>query len=352
MTTICITKISETTHVMLELVYLSGCNILILCVFVCYSLVHPLSPRGKLVHGGRDGLKATNQLIHQAIKHKPSCVLRDKLFRVALTDKNVHQLQQTALQYPDLCEWISPEKMKEITGTSSLGAVQLANGCKVLHVPSYLEGLWMECVERSEHTAQWSVERAVDEPDFDWRERLQDFDTVILAAGAGLFQTSVLNQKNFPVDLIRGQSIEMVVPDDYFLDEALLCGKYISPLLESNRLLIGATHEYRPEPLSERDVVNDLRARSYELAPNLWDRGTVDKITTGYRVQSRRGTFGRLPIVGRLSEIHSDAWIFTGLSSRGLLYHGLYGDILTDAILGECNDTLWNEYNLDWWRQH
>lgn len=339
---------------MMELVYLSGSIILIhliLFVFVGYSLVHPLSPRGKLLHGGRDGLKATNRFIYQAIKHKPSCVLRDKIYRVALTDKNVQQLQQTALHYPDLCEWISPEKTKEITGTSSLGALQLTNGCKVLHIPSYLKGLWMECVERSDHTAQWSIERAVNEPEFDWRERLQEFDTVILAAGAGLFQNSVLNQNNFPVDLIRGQSIEMVAPDGYCLDEALLCGKYISPLLESNRLLVGATHEYQLEPLSEHDVVNDLRERCYDLAPNLWDRGTVDKITTGYRVQSRRGAFGRLPIVGRLSEIHPDAWIFTGLSSRGLLYHGLYGDILTDAILGERNDSLWNEYNLDWWRQ-
>jgi glycine/D-amino acid oxidase-like deaminating enzyme len=280
-------------------------------------------------------------------------VLRDKLYRVALTQKNVQQLQQTALHYPEFCKWTSPEKLKDITGTSSLGGVELTNGCKVLHVPSYLEGLWMACVERSDHTARWSVEQYVDQPEFDWRQRLHEFDTVVLAAGAGLFQTQILNQNNFPVDLIRGQSIEMIAPANYCGEQALLCGKYISPLLESNRLLIGATHEYKPEPLSEQDVVKDLKERSYRLAPDLWDYGTVKNITVGYRVQSRRGAFGRVPIIGRLDleGIHSNAWIFTGLSSRGLLYHGLYGDILTNAIIGNRNETLWNEYNLDWWRQ-
>jgi glycine/D-amino acid oxidase-like deaminating enzyme len=333
---------------------LSGYNIilhLILFYSFVYSLVHPLSPRGKLVHGGREGLTATNRLIHQAIKYKPFCVLRDKLYRVALTEKHLQQLQQTALHYPEFCKWISPEELKEITGTSSLGGVQLTNGCKVLHVPSYLEGLWMACMERSNHTARWSVEPCVDEPEFDWRQRLQEFDTVVLAAGAGLFQTPMLNQNDFPVDLIRGQSIEMVAPANYCVDEALLCGKYISPLPERNLLLIGATHEYTPEPLSEHDVVKDLKERCYKLAPNLWDYGTVKNITVGFRVQSRRGAFGRVPIVGRLDFEGKDAWIFTGLSSRGLLYHGLYGDILTNAMLGKRNETLWNEYNLDWWRQ-
>ena len=49
-----------------------------------------------------------------------------------------------------------------------------------------------------------------------------------------------------------------------------------------------------------------------------------------------------------------NVYIFTGLSSRGLLYHGLYGDLLTNVILGNENEneTLVGQekYNLDWWR--
>ena len=205
-------------------------------------------------------------------------------------------------------------------------------------------------------TIQWTlVDKSATTHD-DWKQRLQEFDTVVLAAGSGLFHDSLLSKHDFPVDLIRGQSIEMSVNEDkHYVDEALLCGKYISPLVEPNRVLIGATHEWKSIPLNKSEVIHDLKERSYQLAPGVWDHGKIDKITSGYRVQSRRGTFGRSPIIGKLANdatnrVHSNAWIFTGLSSRGLLHHGLYGDILTDAILGRQNETMWNEYNLDWWR--
>jgi hypothetical protein len=60
---------------------------------------------------------------------------------------------------------------------------------------------------------------------------------------------------------------------------------------------------------------------------------------------------GRRPIVGRIGVDSSSAssWIFTGLSSRGLLYHGIYGEKLAraiwadneDELLKDCPDTLW-----------
>jgi hypothetical protein len=59
--------------------------------------------------------------------------LRDKLYRVALSQKNVQQLQQTALHYPEFCKWTLPEKKKDISGgTSSLGSVELTNGYKLI----------------------------------------------------------------------------------------------------------------------------------------------------------------------------------------------------------------------------
>jgi glycine/D-amino acid oxidase-like deaminating enzyme len=303
------------------------------------------------VHGGHQGLAATNKLVKHAKKYKPDCVLRDEIYRVALNEKHVEQLQKTATTVPEYCEWISKEEMQQYS-QYALGGLRLANGCKVIHVPTYLEGLWMACQELSQENGSMAVWTLVDDATLDWKKQLDEFDAVVLAAGAGLFHDSLVSEQEFPIDLIRGQSIEMNINKEHYVSEALLCGKYISPLPEKNRLLIGATHEYKAAPLSETELVEDLKERSYELAPNVWDYGTVDKITSGYRVQSRRGAFGRAPIIGKLldNDSHSNVWIFTGLSSRGLLYHGLYGDILTDAILGKRNETLWNEWKLDWWR--
>jgi len=324
-----------------------------------HRLVHPLSPRGKLVHGGRKGLIATNKLVEHARQYQPDCVLKEQLYRVALNDQHVEQLQQTAKTLPDFCEWISREEMQDLSKSKyALGGLRLSNGCKVIHVPSYLDGLWMACEELATQndddcSAQWQlVDTSFSR--HEWKDRLQEFDAVVLAAGSGLFHDSFLNKDEFLVDLIRGQSIEMNVENAHYVSVALLCGKYISPLPLANRVLIGATHEWKLETLSETELVHDLQERSYELAPTIWDYGEIDKITSGYRVQSRRGAFGRSPIIGKLDggicDFHSNTWIFTGLSSRGLLYHGLYGDILTDAILGRQNNTLWDEYKLDWWR--
>ena len=94
-------------------------------------------------------------------------------------------------------------------------------------------------------------------------------------------------------------------------DEAFLSGKYISPL-----------------------PVN----------------GTVDRLTTGVRLQSNRGRFGKMPIVGRYEHTaetairHENCWIFTGLSSRGLIYHGLFGRWLAESVLRDEEETMREQF--------
>jgi glycine/D-amino acid oxidase-like deaminating enzyme len=176
---------------------------------------------------------------------------------------------------------------------------------------------------------------------------------VVLAAGAGLFQSLVVDKNaGLPVQLVRGQSIEMTLDGDYegHSINALLCGKYISPLPEPNRVLIGATHEFMSDPLDRDQVEKELRDRSYIFASSVWDNGTIDRITSGYRIQSNRGKHGRLPIIGQYqSPHHPNTWIFTGLSSRGLLYHGIFGEFLSDMILGDANMTSL-PVEIDWWK--
>ena len=103
-----------------------------------------------------------------------------------------------------------------------------------------------------------------------------------------------------------------------------------------------------------------------------WDAPTTPKATTsrietnsprfanwlsGIRVQSHRGNYGRVPMVGRLPHC-SNVWIFTGLSSRGLLHHALYARHLVDGILastdpnpslGTRDEAEATPSDLDWW---
>lgn len=203
---------------------------------------------------------------------------------------------------------------------------------------------------------------------------LAKYDVVILSAGADILRDRLVDggERRLPVQLVRGQSIEITslttttTDENGIPNEALLCGKYVSPLpsddttnnpSSSRRFVIGATHEFKDDPLNAEEVIDELKSRTYELAKSLWDSGTIDRVTSGVRLQTHRGRFGRMPIVGRYINngadgvCHRNSWIFTGLSSRGLLYHGLFASWLANAVLHDDEEKLRDEFaDFDWWR--
>ncbi len=360
-------------------------------------------------------MEATNQLLKAACQHfsgdnatldvnddtttiDPSIVLQDSVYRVALSMEQQSSLQDLARKshatlepFHVFCQWIPPAEMDSIldssfgpsTSTTStarpqhFGALKLSGNAKVIHVPSYLCGLWKACLHLSHQTAQWILTDPSVVPS-EWLERLNtEFDIVILAAGAGLFRpeptaasneasspsrsssntsdtSSILSSKDFPIQLVRGQSAEMQrrvesppLSHAQRRPPALVCGKYVLPTLQDGRILVGATHEFQSIPWACDQILDDLRERTVSLLPSIWNQQEEDndddwevaQISSGMRVQTNRIRLGRLPIIGHL---HSNVWIFTGLSGRGLLYHALFGDYLTDSILQSWKKDLHN----------
>jgi hypothetical protein len=360
-------------------------------------LLHPLSPRGKLVHWGLEGLAATNGMVDAALQASdaPSdaILLRPELYRVATSNDQVEQLRQTAALYPQIAEWHDPE---HATNPTLFGALRLFNGCCVLHVPSYLRGLYYACrheAARKGSSIRWqqlgspqntSVQGARTLDDKNWGvtvycygssmfDRRSTKDSTSWFSPSGFDGSSTTRERSvLPIQLVRGQSIEVQLRQP--LPHALLCGKYISPVPHHpDRVLIGATHEFQLEPLPEQRVVRELKDRTVDFAPFCWEEADeiesddsdlplsfarLVHMTQGYRVQSARGKYGRRPIIGQLPSSmvattddspNQSLWIFTGLSSRGLLYHGLYSQLLSQAILQRnenlllrhCPDILW-----------
>jgi glycine/D-amino acid oxidase-like deaminating enzyme len=304
-------------------------------------LLHPLSPRGKLIHWGLEGLAAAEKLVDTASRHGDNVILRRELYRVALSPQNVEQFQATAERLPELCDWLKAEDIPNCEGSKVLGGLRLSNGCKVIHVPSYLQGLWKACehvaAERGCSTS-WSISKKADVR--------ATCDTAVYAAGNGLFQNGVLSNADLPVQLVRGQSLELRVPDHEHKKPALLCGKYLSPLPNPNLALLGATQEFKETAFTRSEVIAELKKRTDGAF--VWNEDQIHRVTTGTRVQSERGKYGRLPIVGRLRE---NEWMFTGLSSRGLVYHGIYGELLADAILTDSEENMLEKCaDLHWWK--
>jgi glycine/D-amino acid oxidase-like deaminating enzyme len=246
-----------------------------------------------------------------------------------------------------------------------------------------LRGLWKACQQQASQSKEGSssiewclVEQHQDDtPSIQQRLEL-DFDVIVYCGGSGMFSKSTsdssetsafFTQGDFPVQLVRGQSLELILPRPQ--TAALLCGKYISPMpSHNNKALVGATHEFQDEPLSQEQVLAELKERTASL-PFVWNGAVVERVTSAVRVQSARGPYGRRPIIGRLpwtgaggnvnltafnssNNNNNNAWVFTGLSSRGLLYHALYGDILANAILSDSESTLLEQCpDMLWWKK-
>lgn len=327
---------------------------------VAGGLLHPFSPRGKLLYLGREGLEVSNNLISASRSaQEKDCVLREQIYRIALNDKNVKDLQDTALLYPEHATWLTPSLVQEKCGSrDTQGGVLFSNGCKIIHVPTYLQGLWQACLDLSpDGGVTWSIEED-DASASGWNDRLSVFDTVVFSAGSGLFRDSILQKDalDFPGDLVRGQSVEMTIDESAAANhpnEAILCGKYVAPLPERNRVLIGATHEWKEEPFCNETVIEELRKRSIDFTDFVWENSKIDRVTTGCRVQTTRGQYGRMPCIGKAkyNDVHRNAWLFTGLSGRGLIYHGIYGKVLSKAILKDNEEEILSQIpEAFWWK--
>jgi glycine/D-amino acid oxidase-like deaminating enzyme len=336
--------------------------------------MHPFSPKGKLIHFGLEALEKSKHLVQVATKHQPSCLIQPHLYRIALNEVNVQQLQDAALKYPEFAIWLSRGEITNQLGADSMGGLKLSNGCQVIHVPSYLQALWEACENKAKEingSITWEMSRLNDATSV----RLLDmnYDAVIYAAGAGIIQDNLLDDVALPVQLIRGQSLLMNFSeqiDSIQQNEALLCGKYVAPLPSvdnssssqissgKRQFIIGATHEFKSTKLTQDEVFEELKQRSYQLAPKLWDHGVVQNVTSGMRMQSNRGKYGRMPIIGRITNLkagnsQTKSWVFAGLSSRGLIYHGLFGCWLAEAVLRDDEQVLSQYFEeFDWWKSN
>lgn len=307
------------------------------------------------MHKGLEGLAATGILIGAAAKHQDGdskVILREDMYRVALSESNVEQFTATASLHSNICSWVDKSDMDPSLGLGEevLGYLRLFNGCRVIHVPSYLVCLWRACQGNSD-SATWRLVR----PCEDIFSLVANYDAVVWSAGSGLYRL-LSKSHNIPAQLVRGQSLILEAPEAYGEAEAILCGKYVSPLPRKTHIMVGATHEFDEKALGRDCVIADLRKRTLAAVPGAWE-GRIEEITEGFRVQSNRGKFGRMPIVGKIGDqldekAGRNGWIFTGLSSRGLLYHSLYAEILAEAILvGDETPIQQSAQELLWWKR-
>lgn len=139
-------------------------------------------------------------------------------------------------------------------------------------------------------------------------EELDSFDRIVLTTGA-----ESLAWADLPLKKTIGQSL--ICRWEKPLEMSLLGHGHITPTESKDFCLVGSTYEHteKPDPKKALALIDQV-AQFYPPAKDF----KVEEIQVGTRISPK---VGYLPLV---QKINPKTWIFTGLGSRGLIYHALF----------------------------
>ena len=200
--------------------------------------------------------------------------------------------------------WEPPEMYSDLKKEGD--HIMITSGATVF-MKSYLEGLYQALGD-----CKLSVGELVDE---------EKFDQVLYSIGGG-FKTWDLEGVQF----VKGQILTCKAKEK--CERSIIGSGHISPLEDENLVQIGSTYEYHaPDNEPNLEVAKkNLKKRVETFLPPL-DTWEIKECQAGVRVRQKE-TY--LPLIKRVDEKRV---IFTGLGSRGILYHAMYGEMAAKEIL-------------------
>ncbi len=272
---------------------------------VSTGLMHPFpGKKGTRSLRSDEGMKETLLLLdvaEQAIGR--SVALRNGLFRAAVTEEQKSSFR--AFQDPDV-EW------KEIS-LSELAVHEglwIAKGVSVFsHL--YLQGLWKAC-------SSLGVQFYEECYDYEKRDRSL-FDAIVLAGGWEMIDLPICQK--LPLRLVLGQSVFCRWQRP--LPFSIVSNGHMSVTEDPEICHLGSTYEHSRHPDPNQVQALMKRIGSFYLPV---DELKIQEVRFGIRIAPKDG---HMPIV---KEVSPHTWVFTGLGSRGMLYHALLGRELAETI--------------------
>jgi glycine/D-amino acid oxidase-like deaminating enzyme len=260
------------------------------------GLLHPfLGKRANLSPHSGEAMESARLLIEVAEKELGRSVAsRSGILRPAVTEEQRNDFAGKGV-------WWSEEEMRErVPGAVGLGGLWVEEGITVF-VGSYLEGLWRACERRGARLVRERKEDAV------------GFDAVVWATGAEVRGELGVKRTAGQMAICRWKKR---------LPFSLVSQGYIALMEQEDLCSVGATYE-RGELMDDAGKV--LKEKVALFYPPALEFEVVG-IKSGVRVSRKEGV---LPVVERVGD---KEWVFTGLGSRGMLYHGLFGAQLAQIV--------------------
>jgi glycine/D-amino acid oxidase-like deaminating enzyme len=182
----------------------------------------------------------------------------------------------------------------------------------------YLESLWLALEEQGAVFRQHQVKDL---------SELAEYDHTVFALGAGI--QAFPETASLRLELLKGQVLLCRAPEGFDLPPCSIVGKgYIARTDNARLYLLGSTYERG----SKSDKA-DIEKAKQELLPKI---AAFYPDAYGFEILECRAAF-RVMRIGHyhpiLARLGASTWVCTALGSRGLLYHGLLGEVFSRALL-------------------
>lgn len=281
------------------------------------ALLHPFAgPHSKLNPEGMEGFAATKALLQQAESYVGQVTKHTGILRPLLTAQSHEKLAKAAKDYPADINWLHEAAVQEMVPSMPyVPAIYIKSGLTI-YAKKYLQGLWLACQERGAKLEMQAIHSLA---------ALKDFDGIVVAIGGGY--KSLIEVSSLPFSLIKGQQLELEWPEALKpLPTVLNAQLYCLMHEDQKSCTVGSTFE-RDFKHASADVAYakaEILAKLKELYPPL-----VHARILHCHAAVRVSAPGRRPW---LQKAGTNCWVFSGLGSKGLLYHALYGKRLADMI--------------------
>lgn len=281
------------------------------------GLLHPYAgAHAKKNWRATEGIEATKIRLKISEKELGTPVAFETgIFRAATDSKQQTNYQLCAASYDDVEWWDAQTSQSRFPGMGPFPGIFIKTGLTV-NCPLYLEGLWKACARMG---AIWKS------ANINSLQELKEFDLIIVAAGALCKKFTELH--HLPLIFIKGQLIEIEYPENFdFPDLPVNSYYYLLKHPTKKCCIAGSTFE-REFSNSDPDLTTAVAKISpaIELLFPGFKSSKILDCQTGIRVS----TPSHRPIYGKCSD---KVWYFTGMGSKGLLYHALFAEELVKCI--------------------
>ncbi len=267
------------------------------------GLLHPFPGRRALRSWGADqGMEATSALVAVSEKALGRPVAEATgIFRPAITPQQREDFSKRASEDSDAIWQEHPQFGPGLWIPSGM----------TVYSRLYLAGLWKACQALGVAFLQEAVSSLDD---------LGAFDAILLTAG---FETLAF-APHLPLQVTKGQTLLCRWPER--LPFSLVSQGHITPTDDPSLCQIGSTYEHGFSSLApDSSVIPELLGKAAKFYPPSKDFEVVE-VRAGARISRPKGY---RPIVEKLN---AKTWVFTGLGSRGMLYHASFGKELAAEV--------------------